>query len=351
MKNIKTLGQPRVTQSALCLQKKIFRIHESVNKNDGHKDVQIALLRYKIQKLQESKNISTDVQYAIDQLTVDLHNRISEVSQLNIEKDWKKQDHFLHKPDMFRFWRNSTNLMSKSAYTNQKGVQKTDAEKEKLADNIDKTFIQDYSANPLDFDKYLQIRPNRNVIVQVWPEFISQTIKDMTKIDSFYKNYSNHLSIPLSYLIEMIDISQYFPECLKISKCTMLPERAIFSLPTLSKIVETIFKKSIDNMKGDDGALQMAYTPARGTTLCNAITLWKVEINTEPSMQCLQDMVKAFNSVRIDTVVNEAQAKYGYGKLFKSMLTNRRYTFNGKTRGKNHNSGVMPGTIMGVEPL
>jgi hypothetical protein len=60
----------------------------------------------------------------------------------------------------------------------------------------------------------------------------------------------------------------------------------------------------MDNAKKEDGSCQMAYTKNRGTLLCNAITLWNVERCKEPSMQCLQDCVKAFNSVRQDTVVN-----------------------------------------------
>ena len=306
-------------------------------------------MRFKIEQLQNSKNESAEHQLKIDTLTQELHDSIVEASQKRTEKDLRMQDDHKVRVDMRRFWRDSTDLMSKSAYVSERGVKKTDSELEYFADKLDSTFTQDYSERPLDFEAYKQITPDKTVQIKSEPAFINDTISDMSKIDSFYKKFSFELSRPISILINLIHITQYFPDCLKITKCTMLPDRAIFSLPALPKIVETVIKKSIDQIKTEDGTMQMAYTPARGTTLCNAITLWKVECCKEPTIQNQADMVKAFNSVRVDSTVNEAQSKYGYGKMFKSILTNRRYSFNGKMRGKSHNSGVPAGTIMGVE--
>jgi hypothetical protein len=129
----------------------------------------------------------------------------------------------------------------------------------------------------------------------------------------------------------------------------MLPERAIFSLSAIPKVVETVFKRAIDSAKVSDGTKQMAYTPGIGTVLCNAITLWNVERTNEPTIQCLQDCVKAFNSVRQDTVINEAQRKFGLGRLFSTWFNQRAYSYNGKVRGHDHNSGAQPGTLFGVE--
>ena len=57
----------------------------------------------------------------------------------------------------------------------------------------------------------------------------------------------------------------------------MLKDRAIFALGPMPKIIETILKLGIDEAKKKDNTDQMAYTKDRGTVLCNAITLQKIE--------------------------------------------------------------------------
>ena len=44
-----------------------------------------------------------------------------------------------------------------------------------------------------------------------------------------------------------------------------------------------------------------------------------------------------------------AQKKFGLGKLFRTWMNNRTYTYKGQLRGQNHNSGVPAGTLLGVE--
>ena len=62
--------------------------------------------------------------------------------------------------------------MNKSSYINSVGVKKTDEEINEAADKNDATYTQDYSDRPLNFENYLQIRPNRKAVVPIWPEFI-----------------------------------------------------------------------------------------------------------------------------------------------------------------------------------
>ena len=76
-------------------------------------------------------------------------------------------------------------------------------------------------------------------------------------------------------------------------------------------------------------------------------------MSDEPSLQTLQDLVKAFNSTKHETIIEQAQSKFGAGKLISSWLTNRSYTFahesKNQTRGMSANQGVPAGTLIGVE--
>ena len=63
--------------------------------------------------------------------------------------------------------------------------------------------------------------------------------------------------------------------------------------------------------------------------------------------------MKAFNSTKHETIIEQAETKFGAGKLISSWLTNRSYTFNdgskNQTRGISANQGVPAGTLIGVE--
>ena len=76
-------------------------------------------------------------------------------------------------------------------------------------------------------------------------------------------------------------------------------------------------------------------------------------MSPEPTIQTLQDLVKAFNSTKHETIIEEAEVKFAAGKLISSWLTDRSYTFKhgpvNQTRGQNANQGVPAGTLMGVE--
>merc|ERR1712002_1227107 len=97
----------------------------------------------------------------------------------------------------------------------------------------------------------------------------------------------------------------------------------------------------------------MAYTRNRGCVSCNVMTLQFIEMCEEPTLHSLQDLKKAFNRACRETIVQEAQRKFGAGKLFKSWFLNRTYKYTSQfgtmIRGLEHNQGVPAGTLIGVE--
>ena len=182
-------------------------------------------------------------------------------------------------------------------------------------------------------------------------------IGKIQKLKPFLKKSSDNLAKVISVLAKFMQTADHFPEICNDSKCNFIGkppnDRAIFALESIPKIVETVVKTSFDAVKKEDGTMQMAYTKNRGTVSCNAITLQEIELCCEPTLQNQQDLKKAFNRTDRKTVVQEAQRKFGAGKLIKSWFKNRTYRFDGPSgtliNGQNHNCGTPPGTLIGVE--
>ena len=186
---------------------------------------------------------------------------------------------------------------------------------------------------------------------------LAEMIKNMDKIKPYIKKGADIIADAISTLAAMMQKADHFPEICNRSKCTFIgcapKDRAIFSLESIPKIIETVVKQAFDEVKKEDGTMQIAYTANRGTVSCNLITLEHVELCEEPSLQNQQDLKKAFYRCDRETVVNEAQRKYGAGKLIKSWFKNRTYThvsnFETQIREQEHNCGVHAGTLIGVE--
>ena len=129
----------------------------------------------------------------------------------------------------------------------------------------------------------------------------------------------------------MMDIVKMFPQICSTSNAHIIgkppKERVIFALESIPKILENITKDSFEELKREDGTYQMAYTRNRGCVFCNVMTLQFVEMCEEPTLHSLQDLKKAFNRACRETIIQEAQRKFGAGKLSKSWFLNRTYKY------------------------
>ena len=342
-----------------CFAKKVKTVPVSAKKTDSHLDLKILQLRAQISKcawqLKSSDSVGT--RRKLNLLNIDLKKAVAKAAKIQFQEDMTRQAK-LERINDSKFWQISGTLLNKAAY--QTAVDKDislDQINQKL-DEVDHTFINpdpNYTPDPKAYEKV--VAAPQKYKLNSDPDFIDETIQNMPRIQKFVKKNSETLKHPVSLLLRLIQKTDHFPQIFKTSKCSIIgsppKERAIFALAPMPKIIETVIKMAFDDMKSEDGTYQMAYTKDRGTACCNLITLQEVEMCNEPTVQTLQDIVKAFNSTKHETIICEAEKKYGAGKLISSWLTNRSYTFeygsSKQTRGKASNQGVPAGTLIGVE--
>ena len=344
---------------AKCFTKKVKKVPAKSQRLDSNTDLKILQLRAKISKAawQFKSYGKVEALRKFQTLSTELKHVVNKASKTRLQEDMARQSK-LEQMNDGKFWEFSGSLLNKSSYQTAVDRQMTADQLSKKLDEVDETFInQDptYSPNPQAY-KLVTASPKKYKL-NTNPEFIKDIIENMPRIQKFVKNNNSTLKDPLSLLLRMIQKTDHFPSIFKTSRCSIIgkppKERAIFALAPIPKIIETIIKISFDDRKIEDGTFQMAYTKHRGTGCCNLITLQEVEMSDEPCIQTLQDLVKAFNSTKHETIIEQAELKFGAGKLISSWLTNRSYSFNDgtktQTRGTSANQGVPAGTLIGVE--
>jgi len=255
------------------------------------------------------------------------------------------------------FWDLTGSILNKSAYVTSINKDLTETEINEKLGFYDDTFINSDPNFVPNYESYKNIVPEHEYKLNSDEEFIEKIIEKTHKIKPFFKDNRKIISKSISVIVQMMDIVKVFPESANTSNCHIIgnppKERVIFALEAIPKILENIAKASLDDIKKEDGTFQMAYTTDRGCVSCNVLTLQYVEMCNEPTLHSQQDLKKAFNRACRETIINEAQRKFGAGKLFKSWFLNRTYKYTSKfgtiVRGLNHNQGVPAGTLLGVE--
>jgi len=110
---------------------------------------------------------------------------------------------------------------------------------------------------------------------------VSDVIKRLNKVDSFYKTYASEISPALSLILMIMNRSHRFPSVCKVTNLTFLPNRTIFSLGFLSKFVERSVQDAIDKVTPPEEFGQFAYQKNRSCELLVAIGLDCVERASE----------------------------------------------------------------------
>ena len=342
-----------------CFTKKLKKVPLKSRTLDTETDTQIIQLRAKISKAawQFKRTGNTDALRKVQHLNDNLRKVVSKAAKLRLQDDMSRQCD-MERINNGKFWEHSGSILNKSSYqTSADRELEAQSICEKL-DKLDSTFTNsnpNYKPNPNVYENV--ITAPKKYALKTDPKNIGELIENMPRIQKFVKKNHDTLKHPLSTLLRMIQKADHFPKIFKTSRCSIIgkppKDRAIFALAPIPKIIETVIKKSFDDLKVEDGTIQMAYTKNRGTACCNLITLQEVEMCQEPTIQTLQDLVKAFNSTKHETIIEEAEKQFGAGKLISSWLTNRSYTFKhgpvNQTRGQNANQGVPAGTLIGVE--
>ena len=332
-------------------EKKYFRVPDTVSKHASAAEVLVAqqrglvesiLLKIKDDPSEQNFILLQAAEEELSEVTVRLAN-----SQLEKDLNFQRELYDCHTD---RFWDITGALVNKDSYKTITKIERSEAEKLEVLDELDQHSTISY-ATPQNLDSYKDLDPSDIGAFEINTDelYIADMIRDTTKIDRLVKNHATEFAPALSVLSELMYRAQHFPASLKKSKCTHLPDRVIFSLSAIPKIIEKIFKEGLDKSKTDDGSYQMAYTADRGVVLNNAVTLQRVERAKEPVFQALKDLKKAFYTSNAETCIREAEKKFGAGKLVKSWFQNRRYFYKHIERGQGHNAGVPAGTLLGVE--
>ena len=332
--------------------KRIVYVPETVDARMSRAEISIERLNLKISKTINKIHRKIDVKMNEDilkelQTTRDLE--IDELMDKKINNDIISRNNKSNPGNSFRYEKWAKAKLNKSSYSYQYGTEKTEEEEKMELDAYDKTFRRDYEKTP-NLDEYVDIIPEKNFTKTTTPAEVQTLLEKLKKVDKDFIRFSKPISKPLSLLINLILHEKYYPKIFRTSKCTLLPDRAIFSLSPIPKVIEQVIKIGMDEMKpADDGTGQMAFTAKRGTELCLAMLIFFMQKTKEPVVQTLQDSRKAFNFASRKDIIDEAQTKFGLGKLFRSWLTDRTYTYKDEIRGQQHNSGVPAGTLLGVE--
>ena len=344
-----------------CFKKRYKRVPARTRRLDTDLDIQILQIRAKISRLafqirrDSGQNLSARKKML--NLNTELKKVVHKAAKKLFQQDMATQENLERKNDT-KFWDLTGAFLNKSAYQTSIDRDMTRDQISEKLDSVDKTFVNsdpDYTPDP---ECYTDIpEPPKKYNLNTDPELLITRIKSISRIQPFIKRNAETLATPICLLLKLIQKTDYFPSVFKTSRCSIIgkppKERAIFALAPIPKILETIIKDAFDELKTEDGTFQMAYTKNRGTTSCNVITLQEVEMSDEPCLQTQQDLVKAFNSTKHETIIEQAQAKFGAGKLISSWITNRTYTFESplltETRGYDFNQGVPAGTLIGVE--
>ena len=291
-----------------CFREVHCNVHVKGRKSDSDTDLNILRLRAKIQKLafQVKRDGGDNLQARENLLKTndELRTVIKKESLRQFQDDMEKQVE-LEECNVAKFWDLTGSLLNKAAYQTSYDREPTQAETNLKLDKIDMVFTR--KKKP-DLDAYKNVLAENKYVLEKETDKLSEMIKQINKIMPCLKNNAKTLAEFLSRLAIMMQSADHFPEICNRSRCTFIgkspKDRAIFSLETVPKLVETIVKKSFDDVKKEDGTMQMAYTKDRGTVSCNAVTLQHVELCEEPTIQNQQDLKKEFYRFDRETVEN-----------------------------------------------
>jgi hypothetical protein len=251
---------------------------------------------------------------------------------------------------------------NKNSYKIQPSTILTKHEKCKKLEAHDLTFIDPDPDFKCKMNDMLSVTSERRFNLKEWDpaedsEKLVNFIRSRPKIDPFYKIHAEIISKPLFLLLNFIDKAEYFPRCMRTSKATLIPDRTIFSLDVLTKIIESVLSiefgvctlEDFDEHGDPEG---FAYRKGRSVLSCVAITLTAIELSPRNDnidcVLCTADLKKAFNSTNRSTVVREAQRIAGAGRIIMTRWVDRVYTFEDEKRGYCHNRGTDAGAMLSV---
>jgi len=212
-------------------------------------------------------------------------------------------------------------VSNKGSYL-KKPLQKLSKQKQqqKLIEH-DKTFVNDDPQFECNMLEMCSINADRNFTLESWRPSKKNTkladfIRSRPKIDPFYKINADVIAIPIFLLLHVIEKTCFFPTAMRTSKATFIPGRTIFSLETLTKIIESVLGVELVEcteehfrINGDPGGF--AYRKARGVVSCLGLTLAALEKAPREELidaiMNVVDLKKAFNTTKRSTVVEQAQ--------------------------------------------
>ena len=333
----------------------IYHVPVSVVNKMSHDEVEIEQLKVKLFRAREqSLRFPNDgsIKARISNLQDSIRERICILVERRVNKDLQMQGK-LSQIDPKRWWHNNKGLLAtKTSFNNLQPENLTEEAKEQKLIKNDMTYMAKPGKEP-DYDSYKDIAAVNKYELNMTVSQTEDLVRGVKKVDVFYRNNAKALAPYICFLINWIGEIDHFPKCCRRSKLTFLPSRAIFSLEALPKIFETAMKRSFDVCfdrelaKFDPG--NMAYRKNAGVVLTTFLTFQAVETCDTGVVQTFQDAVKAFNACSRTVVVAEYQRVCGAGKLMKSWFQDRVYLYDGKERGHDHNRGVGPGTLCGVD--
>ena len=253
-------------------------------------------------------------------------------------------------------------VSNKKSYLSRNHDVLTKKEKEQKLAEHDDTFISKDPNFTCDMEKMLSQQPDRHFSLDSWKpgdknSKLADFIRSRSKIDKFFKVNADIIATPLFNLLKLIERTGFFPVKMRTSKATFIPGRTIFSLETLTKIVEGVLGEEFTvcveqdyRLNGDPGGF--AYRKFRGVLSCLGLTLSSLQKAVEEEMidaiMNVFDLKKAFNSTKRSTVVKEAQRVAGAGRIMMTRWLGRTYTFEGQTRGHEYNRGIDAGAVLSV---
>ena len=195
------------------------------------------------------------------------------------------------------------------------------------------------------------VRPENKYKLETSILGIEKIIKGTNKIAAAYKCHADILAGPISLIVQGMQDADYFPKKCRFSKLTFLPNRSIFSLDALPKILETVMQKAFEPLVRKSyehyDAFNMAYRKHCGTELCTAMSFIETERADEAVGQFFIDLKKGFNKCNRHIGLAKMQQICGAGKIMESWFLRRWYTYKGATRGWQFNTGVPAGTVLG----
>ena len=301
----------------------------------------------------------------------------SKVDQL-IAKDMEKQgntsDYETRKRNNKWFWEICKNTLGRDSFSKFGMPLLTDEVKRQKLEANDKTFIHPDPDFVYDLTTYKDVLPDRYFDLDDWKlrlrpleKRMVDCVDDSSKlvkfirgkktIDDFYNHNANILSLPIYFLLKMMQMADYFPKVCRSSKLSFLTDRSIFNLESLAKILEGVVTVEFDKcllkhykLRGDP--CQMAYQASRGTVLANMLGIDEIEQalhrTNKPVVMIFCDLVKAFNSADRAVMCEQTHQITGGGGLMSTRFIDRVYTFEGEVRGKEFNRGADPGAQMAV---